>query len=220
MKIVKISDLIKKKVPETQLGYIQADVKYEKNSPELKKEIQKIIEIKQNIPLEKIKEIPQIAYSRKAYKIFGKDPARYRLSAESLYRRIVKGKGLYFIDNVVDTINLASIYTGFSIGGYDYHKIQGEKIVFDIGRKDEEYFGIGRGKLNIENLPVFRDALGAFGSPTSDSERTKIDENTSKILLLVVNFGTDRDFEKDLKQIQTFIREFCSGKNFELLIFG
>ena len=39
-------------------------------------------------------ESPQIEMTRRAYKALGKDPARYRGSAEALLRRVVAGKGL------------------------------------------------------------------------------------------------------------------------------
>ena len=69
---------------------------------------------------------------------------------------------IHKINNVVDLLNLVSIKTGLSIGGYDASKIKGQAI-FGIGNNNEPYEGIGRGKLNIEGMPVFRDESGAFG---------------------------------------------------------
>ena len=54
-----------------------------------------------------------------------------------------------------------------------------------VGRADELYQGIGRGQLNIEGLPVYRDKIGGIGTPTSDEERTKIEMNTADLLMLV-----------------------------------
>src|SRR5258708_21568110 len=54
-------------------------------------------------------ESPQIVAARAAYKALGKDPARYRGSAEALLRRVVAGKGLPQINSVVDVINLVSV---------------------------------------------------------------------------------------------------------------
>ena len=132
----------------------------------------------------------------------GKDPARYRPSAEALLRRVLQGKGLYEINNVVEIINLTSITSGFSIGGYDTDKISGD-ILFNKGKTDEPYEAIGRGNINIEGLPVFYDALGPFGSPTSDSTRTMITEDTGKILLIIISFhGSDK-----LNETATFATE-------------
>ena len=215
MKTVSISDTIRNLVPEINLGLISADVVFEKENQVLQdainEEIQRISEIK----IENVKNIPQIKSSREAYKALGKEPARYRLSAEALHRRIIKGKALYQISNLVDTINLASVKTGYSIGGYDEAMIEGD-VIFDLGKKDEDYEAIGRGKMNIENLPVFRDEKSAFGSPTSDSLRTMITKKTSEIFLIVINFGRHDNFEIELKQIRNLFADYCVGKNFEI----
>lgn len=210
--IISASNDIKNKVPDVKLGVIYAKVIYKKISTSLWKEINNETERISKIKIETVKEIPQIKSSREAYKALGKEPARYRLSAEALHRRIIKGKKLYQISNIVDMINLASIKTGYSIGGYDLHNIKGN-ITFDTGKKDEDYHAIGRGKLNIESLPVFRDNLGAFGSPTSDSVRTMITEKTTNILLIVINFGGHAHFKNTLELISGLIEKFCFAKN-------
>ena len=169
---------LKKNCHFLRLACIEADVTVSASSESLLSEIEiGIGRIMQSLVLEEISKLPAIEASRKAYRACGKDPARYRLSAEALLRRVCSGKGLYQISNVVDQLNLVSIISGFSIGGYDAGQIQGE-IIFGIGRKDEPYSGIGKGELNIENIPVFRDNLGAFGTPTSDSQRTEVTSRT------------------------------------------
>ena len=67
--------------------------------------------------LEDINKRPAIQATRQAYKAFGKDPNRYRPSAEALCRRAVKGLPLYRISALVDIINIVSMRSGFSIGG-------------------------------------------------------------------------------------------------------
>ncbi len=215
---VKISDKIKKSVPSTKLGLIYSEVTYQKYNPKLWEHINNTVrQIKEQHTFETIKNIPQILSTRQAYKALGKEPARYRPSAEALFRRIVKDKGLYQISNLVDTINLASLITGYSIGGYDFDKIKGD-IIFDVGKPEEEYYGVGRGKLNIENLPVFRDDLGPFGSPTSDSERTKITEQTKRLLLIVINFGDHQNFLNDLLGIKRLLFDYANGKCFYISV--
>ena len=63
----------------------------------------------------------------------------------------------------------------YSIGGFDADKFVGDTLTLGVGRAGEPYEGIGRGLLNIEGLPVYRDAEGGVGTPTSDNERTKND---------------------------------------------
>jgi len=84
----------------------------------------------------------------------GKDPARYRGSAEALLRRVIAGKGLPSINAVVDIINLVSIESRLPIGLYDLAHASGD-IVFRAGRAGETYKGIGKYDLNLEGLPVF-----------------------------------------------------------------
>ncbi len=212
-----ISEKIKTKVKDLKLGVIYANVTFEKYSTSLWEEINEESRRISNLQIKNIKEIPQIESSREAYKTLGKEPSRYRLSAEALHRRILKGSPLYQISNIVDIINLASLKTGYSIGGYDISKIQ-EYIIFDLGKKDEDYQAIGRGQMNIDNLPVFRDKNGAFGSPTSDSTRTMITEKTSKILLIVINFGNHKNFKEDLFLISNLMKKFCSANEISINI--
>lgn len=148
--------------------------------------------LKKSLPPEKITLHPEISETRLFYKMCGKDPSRYRPSADSLRRRLVKNLGLYKVNNVVDILNYISLKSGISIGGYDRDKIEGD-IFFDTGNREDVYTGIGRGPLNIENLPVLRDSAGPFGSPTSDSIRTSIDLRSRHILFVFFCFNPSAD---------------------------
>ena len=131
---------------------------------------------------------PAVAATRAAYKALGKDPARYRPAAEALLRRIAQGKGLFRASNVVAVNNLLSLETGFSIGVYDLAALT-PPVVFRRGRPGEVYAGIGRGPLNLDGLPVFADASGPFGSPTSDSARSMVGDATVRALMVVIGFA-------------------------------
>jgi DNA/RNA-binding domain of Phe-tRNA-synthetase-like protein len=209
---------LKQKCTELRLGCIEADVFVKDSVDDLTAEIDsKIDEISKTLLIDDISRIPAIAASRKAYKSCGKDPARYRLSAEALLRRIVSGKGLYQISNVVDQLNLVSISTGFSMGGYDADKIVGA-VSFGIGLTGEPYIGIGRGELNIEHLPVFRDELSAFGTPTSDSQRTEVSASTNRFLMVIIDFGADNELNSALQMATRLLKEYCEAMNIEFNI--
>ncbi len=211
---IEIEKFWKENCPELSLACIEADVKVENNAEKLWDKIeQSVTALKSRLTIENISKIPAIASSRRAYKICGKDPARYRLSSEALLRRVVGGKELYRINNVVDQLNLVSVTSGFSIGGYDVDKIRG-KVSFGVAGK-EPYTGIGRGELNIEGLPVFRDDLGAFGTPTSDSERTCVTENTRRFLMIIINFGNDQGLGEAQQKATGLLQKYCSAKNIE-----
>ena len=167
-------------------GAILAEVKNSATTPELWAEIERIANVlRNNYTTDTIKEQSGIAATREAYRRAGKDPSRYRPACEQLARRILQGKDLYSIDQLVDFGNLVSLYCGYSTAMLDAEKILGENITLGIGTSGEPYEGIGRGVLNIENLPVYRDEDGGFATPTSDSVRTMISADTKRILLLI-----------------------------------
>ena len=182
IKRISISNNIKNAAIDIKLGAVYANVKYEKLNKELWKEIDIEIQRVSEIPIEQVKEIPQIASSREAYKAIGKEPARYRLSAEALHRRIINGKGIYQISNIVDIINLSSVKTAYSIGGYDQSNIIGD-ICFDIGRANEDYEAIGRGKMNIEVKCVVK--LNPNSNPTTKGDRLLINAQTKMAMIAI-----------------------------------
>jgi DNA/RNA-binding domain of Phe-tRNA-synthetase-like protein len=171
--------------------------------------------LSERLQLEEVNKIETIASARNAYKKCGKDPNRYRPSADSLIRRIVKGNELYKVNNVVDILNFISIQSGFSIGGYDTSKIVGN-IKMDIGTPEDMYAGIGRGDLNIDGLPVLRDSVGVFGSPTSDSERTSITLETTTCAFVFFDFGVSVKLEQYLELSIFYLKTYADGNNFDI----
>jgi len=132
----------------------------------------------------KYEPLGEISTVRKIRSIFhraGVDPTRYRPSSESLLRRAVKGKGLYFINSVVDLINYFSLKMLWPIGLYDADKLK-PPIAWRVGREGESYEGIGRDRLNLAHFPLLVDQEGPFGSPISDSMRTRVIEDCTRIL--------------------------------------
>jgi DNA/RNA-binding domain of Phe-tRNA-synthetase-like protein len=211
-----ISTQLAQKVPDVELACIECGVVMQPVNEELWKEIQnKIIELNSKFQIEDISKIPAISASRKAYKTCGKDPARYRLSAEALLRRVINRNEIYQINNVVDLLNLVSISTGFSIGGYDAGKIEGD-IVYGIGKPNEPYIGIGRGVLNIEGMPVFRDAIGAFGTPTSDSERTSVSMQTKRFLMIIIDYAVSQQLNEATDFAKKLLEKYAQATNFEI----
>lgn len=171
------------------------------------------IDIANKYKLEDVLQIPSIKNARDGYKKLGKDPSRYRLATESLLRRLVKNKGLYRVNNVVDAGNVLSIELAKSTAVLDYDKIKGD-INIRIGTSDDIYYGIGRGLINVTDIPLYCDSVSPFGSPTSDTERTSITEGTKKILLMVICFDDiDEDKIKEVS-IDTF-KKYAYAENIE-----
>ena len=176
--------------------------------------------MRSELTTEKLKELPSIAATRAVYKLCGKDPSRYRPASEQLIRRLLQGKELYQIDTLVDLINLASIAYGYSIGGFDADKFVGDTLTLGIGRKGEPYEGIGRGMLNIEGLPVYRDAQGGVGTPTSDHERTKITLGTTHLVVLINGYdGNEQRVVDNACYIQQLIRDYASSNGGSVVIY-
>lgn len=154
---------------------------------------------------------PGIAATRAVYKALGKEPNRYRPSHEQMMRRFLKGQGLYEVSALVDTGNLLSLLTGYSVGVFDAAKIEGAELTVGVGRPGEPYEGIGRGPLNIENLPVVRDAAGGIGTPTSDNERTKTSEDTTRIVVTMHAFGPDMPLEEAAGLARHLFTLYCGA---------
>ncbi|WP_010664318.1 B3/B4 domain-containing protein [Marinilabilia salmonicolor] len=205
--------------PDLKLGCLVSEVVIEESGVELLTSMQEEIEnLTSRLDAEKIREISPVKSLKQAYKKLGKDPNRYRPAAESLLRRVSKGKGLYQVNNVVDCLNLVSVKTGFSICGYDLSKISGD-VNLGKGMPEEPYEGIGRGVLNIENLPVFRDSNGAFGTPTSDSARTLIDEKTKQVLMIVPSFdGDGAGLEETMSMLSELLSKYVSNASPEIKV--
>ena len=217
---IKVSQEIKDACPVFAGAAVYAAVKNTAYCEGLWKEINAFTEeLTTTTQIEDIKHQPVIAATREAYKRCGKDPGRYRPSAEALRRRLMRGIPLYQIDTLVDLINLVSLRTGHSIGGFDADKIQGAYLELGIGKAGEPFEGIGKGVLNIEGLPVYRDASGGIGTPTSDNERTKITEGTTHLLAIMNGYSGSDGLEDSVNYMIDLLKEFACACDVELVYF-
>ena len=209
---ISIHPALKALAPDLVLGCISARVSVEKHNEALWREIgQHLTHLSSTSKPEQINSIPQIAAMRSAYKALGKDPSRYRGSAEALLRRVLSGKGLYQINSVVDINNLVSLESLNPAGAYDLEKIT-PPIELRIGAAGESYKGIGKDLINIERLPVFADAVGPFGSPTSDSERAMVSLEAKEALIVVFSFTGAERLERWMQRASELLRRYCGGE--------
>jgi DNA/RNA-binding domain of Phe-tRNA-synthetase-like protein len=192
---------------------LEAQVVNTAYSERLWKEIEALGErYRQTLTTETLKELSGIAATRQVYRACGKDPSRYRPASEALIRRMLQGKDLYQVDTLVDLINLASMAYGYSIGGFDADKFKGDTLTLGVGREGEPYEGIGRGMINIAGLPVYRDAEGGVGTPTSDNERTKISLGTTRLVVLINGYdGNEERVRANAAYIQELLRRYCAS---------
>lgn len=212
---IKINGKIRELLPDLVLGYIKGEVTVKYSDEELISEMGEIEKkIRENIKLEDIAKNKNIIAGREAYKVLGKSPSKYRTSSEALLRRVVQGKGLYYVNNIVDINNIISLTTYCSCGSYDLDKIK-FPVYFSIGNNGETYKGIGKDMINIENLPVFKDEEGAFGSPTSDSEKAMITKSSRNIVMCIMSFGGEEGLAKGLKDAEILLKKYANLKKFE-----
>ena len=208
-----VSQEIKEVCPVFVGACVDAQVENTDYCAELWDEIHRLEErFRKELTTESLKELTSIAATRAIYKKCGKDPSRYRPASEALIRRMLQGKELYQKDTLVDLVNLASIAYGYSIGGFDAAKFMGDTLTLGIGREGEPYEGIGRGMLNIAGLPVYRDAEGGVGTPTSDNERTKMTLATRHLVVLINGYDGDRDrVVENARYIQELLRRYAGS---------
>jgi DNA/RNA-binding domain of Phe-tRNA-synthetase-like protein len=213
-----IDDALKSKCPRVALGCVTAQVEAPVSPEALIAELNACEQTILRLPEPRsVLESPQILATRAAYKALGKDPARYRGSAEALVRRVIAGKGLPRINAVVDIINLVSVESRLPIGLYDLAYVSGD-IVFRAGRAGETYKGIGKYDLNLEGLPVFCDAVGPHGSPTSDSERTMVTSETKQVLAVIISFGGKEGLDRWTQRMGELFKRYASANDCETQI--
>jgi DNA/RNA-binding domain of Phe-tRNA-synthetase-like protein len=218
MTTVKIDAELKAKCPRVALACVTGEVEAGATSEAMDHELRiceenilKLAEPKAAL------ESAAILATRVAYKALGKDPARYRGSAEALLRRVIAGKGLPRINNVVDVINFVSVESRLPVGLYDLAHLQGD-IAFRAGQAGETYKGIGKYDLNLEGLPVFCDAAGPHGSPTSDSERTMVTEATKQVIAIIISFGGTDGLGRWAQRMSESLKQYADGTAIEIQV--
>lgn len=152
--------------------------------------------------------------SRAAYKAFGRNPGRYRVSSEALLRRVRRGDALYRINSVVDVNNLISVVSGLSVGSYDLAHIDGP-VTLRLAGSGEGYTGIGKDFLDMENMLVLADRQGIFGSSMSDSTRAMVTEAAADILVVIYCFEDSVDLPALLAQAGAAFAQYAGAQNVE-----
>ena len=202
------------------LGIVEAEVVVERENPALSVAMDTLVQgLAEALGSLAPAEVEEIAATRRAYKALGKDPSRYRPSAEALSRRILQGKGLFRVNNVVDVNNLISLQSGFCVGTYDVARLQ-PPVVLRAGAEGETYEAIGRGPLNLHNLPLLADETGPFGSPTSDSERSMIRQETGQVLMVLYDFAGHGILQGALDFAAMTLETHCRAQRIRQRILG
>lgn len=216
---IKISKELKERCPRAALLVICYEAEVAESSQGLLDLRNKQVDqLRDTYTMAAIAEIPHIRDTREAYLSLGKSPSKYRNASEAMLRRIVKGNGLYNINNVVEINNLISVSTGYSIGSYEVDCLEGE-VAWQRAPEGECYQGIGKDQVNIEFLPTLYDGQGAFGNPTSDSQRAMIRSGKRHIVSVIYSFSGKDEFETIAERYSALLSEYCSAENIQTEIF-
>lgn len=173
-------------LPAVKLGIVEADeVQVSLANSELSPLMDTLCDRKRReFTVETLAEAPSLRAVRGMFREWDMDPSKYRPSSEALLRRVVQGKGLSHISNVVDIINMGSIETAWPYGLYDRSKVV-PPIAFRHGLPGESYERIGKLTWDVEGRAVLADHQGPFGAPISDSTRTMITESARDVLTVI-----------------------------------
>src|SRR5579864_2394818 len=172
--------------PGVRLAVVEAyGVAVTPSGPQLVHEMETLCtRLRQQFTLESLAGAESIISVRAMFRHWGVDPSKYRPSSEALLRRVIQGKGLYNVSNVVDLTNLGSVEAGWPYGVYNRSQISA-LVTLRLGGAGERYEGIGRRVWHITDRPALADATGPFGSPISDSTRTQISEGVTEVLTVI-----------------------------------
>ncbi|WP_445486449.1 B3/B4 domain-containing protein [Niallia sp. 03133] len=153
-----------------------------------------------------VNDIPSIKEWRQIFKATGKDPNRYRHSAEALFRRVKKQNYLQPINSSIDLNNFFSLQFGVPIGIYDCANLSGN-LNIRIGKDEEQYTGLN-GRINsIEHLIISEDNSGPFGSPFVDSNRAPVTFET-KNAVQIVYLQPSTSIETANKMVESLMNMF------------
>lgn len=170
-------------------------------------------EIRMTIGERPLSELEPVRQTRKLYHALGIDPTKDRPSSERLLKRVVQGRELPTVNQLVDAVNLVSLTVQTPLGVYDWDKIA-PPVLVRIGRPDESFTTIGGKRFQAGGRIVLVDGESVFGSPSRDSERSKVGEGTVRALSIVwAPAGVSNDWlESVLKEVIQAAKDFCGAR--------
>lgn len=212
--LISIENEVLEKYPEVEIGYLVARVTVQKSDPFVecfKQKLRNYLE-EQGINTTNFAVHPSISQWRKIYENdFQMNHKMYRSSIEALLRRVVTGKEIWNICNIVDLYNCCSILSLLPMGGYDLKKISGN-INIRYAKEGEPFLGLGeREKITAKsNQVVYADdqRIICWLWNHKDSGETCIDQTSSNVLFFVDSFEHSKvqfalkTLEENLEKIQ------------------
>ncbi len=190
------------------------DVKVAKSGDELEAFSQKIFsEVKNKYTLDNLKEVPIFRSYRDFFWRVEIDPTKVRPAAEALTRRILAGKTIPRINNVVDSYNLASIKTEVALAAFNRDELIGD-LMMRQSKVGEKFLGISMDEpatlTGSEIVIADSEKLVAI-YPHRDADISKVTNSTRNILLLICGVpGIDITILNNAREhAEKYITKFC-----------
>ena len=192
-------------------------MRVESGGTELQKFKEEVLgEVKQKYSLESLKDIAVFRAYRDFFWHVGIDPTKIRPAAEALIRRILAGKPIPVINNVVDSYNLASIKTEVALAAFNRDELKGS-LLMRAALKGERFLGIGMSEpmeLNGGEIVISDQEKLVAVYPYRDAEGSKVSGATRNLLILVCGVpGIDETLLVNAgKVVLGVVTKFCGGE--------
>jgi len=199
---VSINENIKQLLPNCRLGYAVIDGTIVQGSPpNLSREFYELqMAAAAAYKIELLPNVPRIAAVRAMFKKMDVDPSRYRPASEALVRRVLNGKGLYYINSAVDVNNYCSLKFLLPFGLYSADKIDGD-VDYALA-ENGRYVNIAGKTSCTGHKPFLGDRQGVFGNPTADASRTAVTLQTKQLLSVI--YADEEVSHQELEEILQF----------------
>ncbi len=141
--------------------------------------------VRRTYDIEKLRKDPVVKALRKFYWKLGIDPTKQRPASEALVRRVLRGRSLPRINNVVDAGNAVSLLTLVPIGIYDLGHVRGS-LVLRAAREGEEFRPIGGEpeRLTSRQIVLADEEKVLHVFPYRDSVLTMVRNDTIDVLIV------------------------------------
>jgi len=215
---LKIEPGLRIRYPELQVTVEYVDgVRVEKSGAELRA-FQEVVcgEVMRKYTLESLKDVAIFRSYRDFFWKVGIDPTKIRPAAEALLRRILSGKPLPMINNVVDSYNLASIKTEVALAAFNRDELKGN-LLMRTAEKGEQFYGIGMNEpMALHGIEiVISDAEKLVAVyPYRDADVSKVSTGTKNLLILVCGVPgvQESSLNEASKVALELVTKFCGGK--------
>jgi len=198
------------------VGYVDG-VRVDDSDVDLQKFKEEVLrEVRQKYSLESLKDVAIFRAYRDFFWKVGIDPTKIRPAAEALVRRILAGKSIPNINNVVDSYNLASIKTEVALAAFNRDELRGD-LLMRTAAKGERFLGIGMSEpmeLNGGEIVISDKEKLVAVYPYRDADRSRVSGTTRNLTILACGVpGIDEKILTDAGKVALdLVTKFCGGE--------